>query len=206
MGHAISLEEVRCFLHITTMTLRSGDSFWSDDAWLVVLFSWMFVLEMLTLGHSPLVLMMIMWDASLCQTHTSQSLSCTEGLSISRWRIHTGAYPPCWFWHRDSTFCLWLLLSMEHRVIDTLGSVFSAYLVWFGYSPIFVTHPSILHWTLLYLHPSYQSLTSFEPTYFIVLHDLIHFFCDQRRMQTSLELSGWVFTCLGHQVQHLPWW
>ena len=85
---------------------------------------------------------------------------------------------------------------MDHRVIDTLGSIFSAYLVWFGYSLIFVTHPSILHWTPLYLHPSYQSLTSFEPTYFIVLHDLIPFSCDQRRMQTSLELSGWVFTCL----------
>ena len=85
---------------------------------------------------------------------------------------------------------------MDHRVIDTLGSVFSVYLVWFGYSLIFVTHPSILHWTLLYLHPSYQSLTSFEPTDFIVLHDLIHFFCDQRRMQTSLGLFDRVFTCL----------
>ena len=82
------------------------------------------------------------------------------------------------------------------RVVDTLGSVFSAYLVGFGYPLSFVTHLSILHWTLLYLRPSYQSLTSFEPTYFIVLHDLIHFSCDQRRMQTSLGLSGWVFTCL----------
>ena len=85
---------------------------------------------------------------------------------------------------------------MDYRVVSTLGSVFSAYLVWFGYSLTFVTHPSILHWTLLYLHPSYQSLTSFEPTYFIVLHDLIPFSCDQRRMQTSLGFSGRVFTCL----------
>ena len=85
---------------------------------------------------------------------------------------------------------------MDYRVIGTLGSVFSAYLVWFGYPISFVTDPSILHWTLLYLHSSYQSLTSFEPTYFIVLHDLIPFSCDQRRMQTSLELSGRVFTCL----------
>ena len=85
---------------------------------------------------------------------------------------------------------------MDYRVVGTLGSVFSAYLVGFGYPLSFVTHLSILHWTLLYLRPSYQSLTSFEPTYFIVLHDLIHFSCDQRRMQTSLELSGWVFTCL----------
>ena len=156
------------------MTLRSGDSFWSDDVWLVVLFLWMFDLEMLTLGHSPLM-MMILWDDSLCQTHTSQSLSCTEGLSISRWRIHIGVYPPSWFWHRDSTFCLWLLLLMDHGVIDTMGSVFSAYLVWFGHSLIFVIHPSILYWTPLYLHPSYQSLTYFEPTYFIVLCDLIIF-------------------------------
>ena len=79
---------------------------------------------------------------------------------------------------------------MNYRVVGTLGSVFSAYLVGFGYPLSFVTHLYILHWTLLYLHPSYQSLTSFEPTYFIVLHDLIHFFRDQRRMHTSLELSG----------------
>ena len=85
---------------------------------------------------------------------------------------------------------------MDHRVIDVLGSVFSVYLVWFGYSLSFVTHLYILHWTLLYLHPSYQSLTSFEPTYFIVLHDLIPFSCDRRRMQTSLGFSGRVFTCL----------
>ena len=155
------------------MTLRSGDSFWSNDAWLVVLFSWTVDLEMLTLGHSPLVSMMILRDDSLYQTLTFQRLSCTESLSILRWCIHTGAYPPCWFWHWDSTSCLWLLFSMDHRVIDTLGSVFSAYLVWFGHSLIFVTHPSILHWTSLYLHPSYQSLTSFESTYFTILHDLI---------------------------------
>ena len=155
------------------MTLRSEDSFRSDDVWLVVLFSWMFVVEMLTLGHSPLALMMILWDDSLCQTHISQSLSCTEGLPILRWCIHTGAYPPCWFWHWDSTSCLWLLLSMDYRVNSTLGSVFSAYLVWFGYPLSFVTDPSILHWTLLYLRPSYQSLTSFEPTNFTILHDLI---------------------------------
>ena len=61
---------------------------------------------------------------------------------------------------------------MDYIVIGTLGSVFSAYLVGFGYPLSFVTHLSVLHWTLLYLHPSYQSLTSFEPTYFIVLHDL----------------------------------
>ena len=85
---------------------------------------------------------------------------------------------------------------MDHRVIDTLGSIFSTYLVRLGYPLSFVTHLYILHWTPLYLHPSYQSLTSFDPTYFNVLHDLIHFFCDQRRMQTSLGLSGWVFTCL----------
>ena len=54
--HALSLEEVRYSLHVTMMTLRSGDSFRSDDVWLVVLFSWMFVVEMLILGHSPLVI------------------------------------------------------------------------------------------------------------------------------------------------------
>ena len=72
--HALSLEEIIYSLHITTMTLRSRDSFRSDDVWLVVLFSWMFVLEMLTLGHSPLVLMMILWYDSLCQTLTFQMI------------------------------------------------------------------------------------------------------------------------------------
>ena len=64
---------------------------------------------------------------------------------------------------------------MDHRVIDTLGSVFSTCLVRMGYPLSFVTHPYILHLTPLYLHPSYQSLTSFEPTYSIILHDFIPF-------------------------------
>ena len=62
---------------------------------------------------------------------------------------------------------------MDYRVIGTLGSIFSTYLVRLGYPLSFVTHLYILHWTLLYLHSSYQSLTSFEPTYFTILHDLI---------------------------------
>ena len=166
-----------------------------DDVWLVVLFSWMFDLEMLTLGHSPLVLMMILRDDSLYQMLTFQRLSCTESLSISRWCIHTGAYPPCWFWHWDSTSCLWLLLSMDHRVVGTLGSVFSAYLVWFGYSLSFVTHLYIhvglcytcthliraLHLLSPHVSPSYMTLSSY---------------LDQMKIWTSLELSSWVFTRL----------
>ena len=107
---------------------------------------------------------------------------------------------------------------MDHRVVGTLGSVFSAYLVWFGHPLTFVTHPYILHLAPLYPHPSCQSLTSFEPTYFIILHDLTPFSGDQRRMWTSLELSSWVFTRLwtlgstssvmvgpGRLLMHL-WW
>ena len=60
-------------------------------------------------------------------------------------------------------------------VIGTLGSIFSTYLVRLGYPLSFVTYLYILHWTLLYLHSSYQSLTSFEPTYFIILPDFIPF-------------------------------
>ena len=37
------------------MTLRSRGSFWSDDVWLVALLSSTVDLEMLTLGHSPLI-------------------------------------------------------------------------------------------------------------------------------------------------------
>ena len=122
------------------------------------------------IAHSS---MMILRDDSLYQTLTFQRLSCIESLSILGWCIHTGAYPPCWFWHWDSTSCLWSLLSMDYRVIGTLGSIFSTYLVWLGYPLSFVTHLYILRWTLLYLHSSYQSLTSFEPTYFTILHDLI---------------------------------
>ena len=72
---------------------------------------------------------------------------------------------------------LWLLFLMDHnRVIDTMGSIFLTYLVRLGYPLSFVTHLYILYLTPLYLHPSYQSLTPFEPTYFIILHDLILFF------------------------------
>ena len=84
-----------------------------------------------------------------------------------------GAYLLCWFWHWDSIPCLWSLLSMDYRVIGTLGSIFLTYLVRLGYPLSFVTHLYILYWTLLYLHSSYQSLSSFEPTYFTILHDLI---------------------------------
>ena len=55
LGHDIYLDEVKYSLHVTTMTLRSGYSFWLDVVWLVVLFSLMFALEMLTLGHNPLI-------------------------------------------------------------------------------------------------------------------------------------------------------
>ena len=41
------------------------------------------------------------------------------------------------FWHRDLTSWLWLLLSMDYEVIDTLGLVFSAYLDDLQYLPIF---------------------------------------------------------------------
>ena len=54
-------------------------------------------------------------------------------------------------------------------------SIFLTYLVWFGYPLTYVTHPYILHLAPLYLYPSCQSLTSFEPTYFIILHDFIPF-------------------------------
>ena len=132
---ALSLEEVRYALHITTMTLEEQR---------FILIRWCMI-------------------------------GCTSLIDVWFGDAYTGAYLPCWFWHWYSTSCLWLLLSMDHGVIDTLGSVFSAYLVWFGYSLIFVTHPYILHLTPLYLHPSCQSLTPFEPTYFIILHDLILF-------------------------------
>ena len=182
MGHDFSLEEVRYSLHITTMTLRSRGSFWSDDVWLVALLSSTFDLEMLTLGHSPLVLMMILWDDSLYQMLTFQMIILHWELTHSEmmhshWGIATLPILTLRF-----HLLLWLLLSMDYIVIGTLGSVFSAYLVRFGYPLSFVTHLSVLRWTLLYLHPSYQSLTSFEPTDSIVLHDLIHFFRDQRRM------------------------
>ena len=52
LGHALSLDEVGYSFHTTTMTL-SGDSFWLDDVWLVVLLSSMFALELLTLRHCP---------------------------------------------------------------------------------------------------------------------------------------------------------
>ena len=41
------------------------------------------------------------------------------------------------FWHRDLTFCSWLLLLMDYGAIDTLGLIFSAYLDDLGYLPTF---------------------------------------------------------------------
>ena len=51
------------------------------------------------------------------------------------------------FQHWDLTFCLWLLLSMDHGVGDTLGSFFLAYLVdiWYPSTFHFIPRYSILH-------------------------------------------------------------
>ena len=49
------------------------------------------------------------------------------------------------FWHRDLTFCLWLLLLMDYGAIDTLGLVFSTYLDDIGYLPTF--HFILKHFT-----------------------------------------------------------
>ena len=65
---------------------------------------------------------------------------------------------------------------MDRRVVDTLGSNFSTYLVRLRYPLSFVTHSYILHSAPLCLQSSCQSLTSFEPTFFIILHGFIPFF------------------------------
>ena len=59
------------------------------------------------------------------------------------------------FWHRDLTSCLWLLFFMDYKDDDTLGSVFLAYLVWFGCLLTFVAHLYILPLASSYLYPSY---------------------------------------------------
>ena len=154
------------------MALMSRCSFWSDDVWLVVLLLLMFDSEMLTSGHSPLI-----------------------DDDFVRWQFRPDTYFPGFILHWELThfemmhsywgrtyladFDIETPLPVYDRcsrwiiVIGTLGSIFSTYLVRLGYPLSFVTYLYILHWTLLYLHSSYQSLTSFEPTYFTILHDLI---------------------------------
>ena len=185
IGTCFSLEEVRYSLHVTMMTLRSRDSFWSYDVWLVVSLLSMFDLEMLTLGHSPLI------DDRFCEmTVYVRHILFRDYFTLRAYPFWEDAFILRYnHWHWDWTFYSWLLLSMDHRVIDTLGLVFSTYLVRLGYPLFFVTHPYILHLTPLYLDSSYQSLTSFEPTYFIILHDLIPFSWSDE-IQTSLELFG----------------
>ena len=176
LGHALSLNEVGYSLQTTTMTLRSGDSFWLDNVWLVVLLSSMFASKLLTLGHCP----------PISDGFYEMTIYARHVLFI--YYLALRAYPS-WddafilghshladFLHWDSTSYLWSLLLMDHRVVDTLGSDFSTYLARLGYPLSFVTHSYILHSAPLYLHPSCQSLTSFEPTYFIILHGFIPFF------------------------------
>ena len=49
-------------------------------------------------------------------------------------------------WHWDLTFYLWWLLLMDYEAVDTLGSVFSAYLDDLRYLPTF--HFILRHYTL----------------------------------------------------------
>ena len=68
------------------------------------------------------------------------------------------------------TSCLWMLLSMDYRDDDILGSVSSAHLVRRGYPFTYVTHLYILPLTPLYLHLSHfaRALLTFhfESTFF----------------------------------------
>ena len=74
------------------------------------------------------------------------------------------------FWRWDLTSCLWMLLSMDYRDDDILGSVSSAHLVRRGYPCTYVTHLYILPLTPLYLHPSHFArallIFHFESTFF----------------------------------------
>ena len=93
------------------------------------------------IAHS---LMMILWDDSLYRTFTFQRLSCAESLSTSTWCIHTGAYPPCWFWHWDSTSCFdccfrWIIESLTPWVQSSRRT-------WSDLD---------IHLSLLHTHPSY---------------------------------------------------
>ena len=132
----------------------------------------MFDLEMLTLGHNPLI------DDRFCEMIVSvRHILLRDYFTLRAYPFREDAFILGYsHWHWDWTFYSWLLFSMDHRVIDTLGLVFSTYLVQLGYSLSFVGHLDILHLTTLYLHPSCQSLIDIEPTYFIILHVLIPFF------------------------------
>ena len=68
------------------------------------------------------------------------------------------------------TSCLWMLLSMDYKDDDILGSVSSAHLVRRGYPFTYVTHLCILPLTPLYLHLSHFAIAllifHFESTFF----------------------------------------
>ena len=178
------------------MTLRSGDSFWSNDVWLVVLFSSTFALEMLTPRHSPLI-----GDRFCEMTVYARHI-------LSRDYLVLRVYP---FWedafilgHNHLTdfdienwpsvydYCFRWIIEM----MIFLGSIFLAHLVWFDYPLTFVGHLNILP-----LIPLPASILS-EPYIFLLNPPISSSYMtlspslDQERMQTSLEFSGRVFTCL----------
>ena len=176
LGLALSLEEVRYSLHVTTMTLWSGDSFWSDDVWLVVLLSSMFALEMLTLGHSPLI-----GDRFCEMTVYARHILFRDYLVLRVYPFWEDAFilghshladfdietPPlvydCCFWWIIELLTPWVQFS-QHTWFD-LDTHF----------PLLHTHTSYIWHHYTYMHPSYHSFTYFKPTYFIILHDLIQF-------------------------------
>ena len=98
------------------------------------------------------------------------------------------------FWHRGLTLCLWLLLLMDYRAIDTLGSVFSAYLDDLGYLHTF--HFILRHFTFDTFMPSIL----LEPDHHILLSHTSHHdiwphtsLLIRRRCRSFLDFLGCAF-------------
>ena len=154
-------------------TLKGRDLLWPDDVSWIILLLWWLIWKFLYWGIPYSSISDRFCEMTIYTRHI-----------LSRDYLILRAYP---FWedvfilghshladflHWDLSFCLWLLFSMDHSVIDTLGSIFSAYLVWFKYKYLCYTL-DILPLTLLRLHWSFQSLIDIEPTYLTIEHDLI---------------------------------
>ena len=160
----------------------------------------MFALEMLTLGHSPLI-----GDGFCEMTVYDRHILPRDYLALRAYPFWEDAFilghnHLIDFYMENLTFCLWLLFLIDYRDDDIFGISLlnsptliwlSTYLCWASKHPTFDSNiPASI------LSESY--IFSFEPTCFIIslLSMTLSHSLDQGRMQTNLEFFGQVFICL----------
>lgn len=100
LRHAHSLDKIRYYFHVTMVTLRSGDLFWSHDVWWVIHFSLVLDLEILILKYSSLI------NDGFLRWQFIPDIYFPEVILDGVWSFYIFTYVGLWFSHP------WLILEV----------------------------------------------------------------------------------------------